>query len=219
MQGKPDWKKYRQQAAEKLQKLRLLKQKPQLLAAAAIVAGILLLAVGLLAGSGKHHAAAPSGAPPASTSAPAAQAEGGVAVVSAPIDLITPEVADDNAVDDPLTAAEANPEPENALPPATAQNMNPACEAYFQRARACFRHAPEGQAGALLQSLEATRGDLSQLDAEGCEVVSRQFEDMVQQMGCEKTPAEAKPAAETNPPSETKATAHKTLSAPAAHSR
>ena len=52
---------------------------------------------------------------------------------------------------------------------------------------------------ALLQSLEATRGDLSQLDTEGCAVVSQQFEEMVQQMGCEQKAADSKPA-NTNPP-------------------
>ncbi|OAM31521.1 hypothetical protein A7P95_00385 [Eikenella longinqua] len=196
MQGKPDWKKYRQQAAEKL---RRLKQKPQLLAAAAIFSGSLLLAIGLLAGNGgKQQAPAPRPAPQASAPAETT-AEGGIATVSAPIDLVTPEVADDHAIDDPLTAAEANPEPEHALPPATAQSMNPACESYFQRARACFRRAPEDQAEALLQSLEATRGDLAQLDAEGCEVVNRQFGEMVQQMGCEKTQAEAKPDEHKSP--------------------
>ena len=208
MQGKPDWKKYRQQAAEKLRSLR---QKPQIIAAAAIFSGSLLLAVGLLAGSGQHHAPAVAAASQAA-SEPATPAEGVATTVSAPIDLVTPEVADDNAsVDDPLTAAEANPEPENALPPATAQNMNPACERYFQRARACFTKAPDGQAGALMQSLEATRGDLSQLDGDGCEVVNRQFEDMVQQMGCERPNADTKPAAEPKVP------APKAHSASAAH--
>ena len=115
------------------------------------------------------------------------------------MELVTPEVSDGNAEDDPLTAAEANPEPEHALPPTTADHMNPVCETYFQRARACFRQAPDGQADALLQSLEATRGDLSQLDAEGCEVVSQQFEEMVQQMGCEQKVADSTPA-NTNPP-------------------
>ncbi|WP_225747650.1 hypothetical protein [Eikenella sp. Marseille-P7795] len=195
MQGKPDWKKYRQQAAEKL---RRLKQKPQLLAAAAIFSGSLLLAIGLLAGNGgKQQAPAPRPAP--QPPHPPKRRQRAASPPYPPPLICYPEVADDHAIDDPLTAAEANPEPEHALPPATAQSMNPACESYFQRARACFRRAPEDQAEALLQSLEATRGDLAQLDAEGCEVVNRQFGEMVQQMGCEKTQAEAKPDEHKSP--------------------
>ena len=133
------------------------------------------------------------------------------------MELVTPEVSDGNAEDDPLTAAEANPEPEHALPPTTADHMNPVCETYFQRARACFRQAPDGQADALLQSLEATRGDLSQLDAEGCEVVSRQFEEMVQQMGCEQKAADSKPT-DPKPPSAKPAEA-KPQAASATHKR
>ena len=233
MQGKPNWKQYRQRLQAKLhalrpkrqakpqtpqpkpqaklralwQKLRdklrtlpqQLRAKPQLPAAAAIVAGCLLLAFGLLSGGNRKHPAPAAETTASQASAPAAGSASGVETATVSVELVTPEVSDGNAEDDPLTAAEANPEPEHALPPATADHMNPVCETYFQRARACFRQAPDGQADALLQSLEATRGDLSQLDAEGCEVVSQQFEEMVQQMGCEQRAADSKPA-NTNPP-------------------
>ena len=233
MQGKPNWKQYRQRLQAKLhalrpkrqakpqtpqpkppaklralwQKLRdklrtlpqQLRAKPQLPAAAAIVAGCLLLAFGLLSGGNRKHPAPTAETTASQASAPAAGSASGVETATVSVELVTPEVSDGNAEDDPLTAAEANPEPEHALPPTTADHMNPVCETYFQRARACFRQAPDGQADALLQSLEATRGDLSQLDAEGCEVVSRQFEEMVQQMGCEQKAADSKPA-NTNPP-------------------
>ena len=217
MQGKPNWKQYRQRLQAKLhalrpkrqakpqtpqpkpqaklralwQKLRTLPQqlraKPQLPAAAAIVAGCLLLAFGLLSGGNRKHPAPAAETAASQASAPTAGSASGVETATVSVELVTPEVSDGNAEDDPLTAAEANPEPEHALPPATADHMNPVCETYFQRARACFRQAPDGQADALLQSLEATRGDLSQL-------VSRQFEEMVQQMGCEQKAAEGKPA-------------------------
>lgn len=228
MQGKPNWKQYRQRLQAKLhalrpkrqakpqapqpklqaklralwQKLRdklrtlpqQLRAKPQLPAAAAIVAGCLLLAFGLLSGGNRKYPAPAAETAASQASAPAAGSASGVETATISVELVTPEVSDGNTEDDPLTAAEANPEPEHALPPATADHMNPVCETYFQRARACFRQAPNDQADALLQSLEATRGDLSQLDAEGCEVVSRQFEEMVQQMGCEQKAAEGKPA-------------------------
>ena len=227
MQGKPNWKRYRQRLQAKLhalrpkrqakpqtpqpkpqaklhalwQKLRdklrtlpqQLRAKPQLPAAAAIVAGCLLLAFGLLSGGNRKHPAPVAETAASQASAPAAGNASGVETATVSVELVTPEVSDGNAEDDPLTAAEANPEPEHALPPATADHMNPVCETYSQRARACFRQAPDGQADALLQSLEATRGDLSQLDAEGCEVVSRQFEEMVQQMDCEQKAANSKP--------------------------
>lgn len=217
MQGKPNWKQYRQRLQAKLHALRpkrqakpqtpqpkpqaklhalwqKLRAKPQLPAAAAIVAGCLLLAFGLLSGGNRKHPAPAAETAASQASAPASGSASGVETATVSVELVTPEVSDGNPEDDPLTAAEANPEPEHALPPATADHMNPVCETYFQRARACFRQAPDGQADALLQSLEATRGDLSQLDAEGCEVVSRQFEEMVQQMGCEQKAAEGKPA-------------------------
>ena len=228
MQGKPNWKQYRQRLQAKLhalrpkrqakpqapqpklqaklralwQKLRdklrtlpqQLRAKPQLPAAAAIVAGCLLLAFGLLSGGNRKYPAPAAETAASQASAPAAGSASGVETATISVELVTPEASDGNTEDDPLTAAEANPEPEHALPPATADHMNPVCETYFQRARACFRQAPNDQADALLQSLEATRGDLSQLDAEGCEVVSRQFEEMVQQMGCEQKAAEGKPA-------------------------
>ncbi|WP_154103407.1 DUF5339 domain-containing protein [Eikenella corrodens] len=228
MQGKPNWKQYRQQLQAKLQALRpkrqakpnatpskwwgnlhaqwqklrgklrtlpqQVREKPQLLAVAAVVAGCLLLAFGLLAGVSRKHPAPAAETAASQASAPAAGNASGIETATVSVELVTPEVSDGNAGDDPLTAAEANPEPEHALPPTTADHMNPVCETYFQRARACFRQAPDGQADALLQSLEATRGDLSQLDTEGCEVVSQQFEEMVQQMGCEQKAADSKPA-------------------------
>lgn len=151
---------------------------------AGIIAAALLAACGP---NGNPTAASPA----AGTSTPADTGEQTATTVAASIELVTPEVADgaenNNSIDDPLTAAEANPQPEQAPPPATAQNMNPACEAYFRRARACFQKAPDGQSAALLQSLEATLGDLSQLDSEGCEAVSRQFDEMAQEMACEHT--------------------------------
>lgn len=251
MQGKPNWKQYRQWLQAKLhalrpkwpakpqtpqpkpqaklralwQKLRdklrtlpqQLRAKPQLSAAAAIVAGCLLLAFGLLSGGNRKHPAPAAETAASQASAPAAGSASGVETATVSVELVTPEVSDGNAEDDPLTAAEANPEPEHALPPATADHMNPVCETYFQRARACFRQAPDGQADALLQSLEATRGDLSQLDAEGCEVVSRQFEEMVQQMGCEQKAAEGKPA--ESPAQQAKPAEAKPQAASAAHKR
>lgn len=251
MQGKPNWKQYRQRLQAKLhalrpkrpakpqapqpklqaklrvlwQKLRdklrtlpqQLRAKPQLPAAAAIVAGCLLLAFGLLSGGNRKHPAPATETAASQASAPAAGSASGVETATVSVELVTPEVSDGNAEDDPLTAAEANPEPEHALPPTTADHMNPVCETYFQRARACFRQAPDGQADALLQSLEATRGDLSQLDAEGCEVVSRQFEEMVQQMGCEQKAAEGKPA--KPPAQQTKPAEAKPQAASAAHKR
>ena len=251
MQGKPNWKQYRQRLQAKLhalrpkrqakpqtpqpkpqaklralwQKLRdklrtlpqQLRAKPQLPAAAAIVAGCLLLAFGLLSGGNRKHPAPAAETAASQASAPAAGNASGVETATVSVELVTPEVSDGNAEDDPLTAAEANPEPEHALPPTTADHMNPVCETYFQRARACFRQAPDGQADALLQSLEATRGDLSQLDTEGCEVVSRQFEEMVQQMGCEQKAAEGKPA--EPPAQQAKPAEAKPQAASAAHKR
>lgn len=251
MQGKPNWKRYRQRLQAKLhalrpkrqakpqtpqpklqaklralwQKLRdklrtlpqQLRAKPQLPAAAAIVVGCLLLAFGLLSGGNRKHPAPVAETTASQASAPAAGSASGVETAAVSVELVTPEVSDGNAEDDPLTAAEANPEPEHALPPTTADHMNPVCETYFQRARACFRQAPDGQADALLQSLEATRGDLSQLDAEGCEVVSRQFEEMVQQMGCEQKAAEGKPA--EPPAQQAKPAEAKPQAASAAHKR
>lgn len=251
MQGKPNWKQYRQRLQAKLhalrpkrqakpqtpqpkppaklralwQKLRdklrtlpqQLRAKPQLPAAAAIVAGCLLLAFGLLSGGNRKHPAPAAETAASQASAPTAGSASGVETATVSVELVTPEVSDGNAEDDPLTAAEANPEPEHALPPTTADHMNPVCETYFQRARACFRQAPDGQADALLQSLEATRGDLSQLDAEGCEVVSRQFEEMVQQMGCEQKAAEGKPA--DSPAQQAKPAEAKPQAASAAHKR
>ena len=244
MQGKPNWKQYRQRLQAKLhalrpkrqakpqtpqpkpqaklralwQKLRdklrtlpqQLRAKPQLPAAAAIVAGCLLLAFGLLSGGNRKHPAPAAETAASQASAPAAGNASGVETATVSVELVTPEVSDGNAEDDPLTAAEANPEPEHALPPATADHMNPVCETYFQRARACFRQAPDGQA-------DATRGDLSQLDAEGCEVVSRQFEEMVQQMGCEQKAAEGKPA--EPPAQQAKPAEAKPQAASAAHKR
>lgn len=240
MQGKPNWKQYRQRLQAKLHALRpkrqakpqppqpkpqaklhalwqKLRAKPQLPAAAAIVAGCLLLAFGLLSGGNRKHPAPAAETTASQASTPAASSASGVETATVSVELVTPEVSDGNAEDDPLTAAEANPEPEHALPPATADHMNPVCETYFQRARACFRQAPDGQADALLQSLEATRGDLSQLDAEGCEVVSRQFEEMVQQMGCEQKAAEGKPA--EPPAQQAKPAEAKPQAASAAHKR
>ena len=251
MQGKPNWKQYRQRLQAKLhalrpkrqakpqtpqpkppaklralwQKLRdklrtlpqQLRAKPQLPAAAAIVAGCLLLAFGLLSGGNRKHPAPAAETAASQASAPAAGSASGVETATVSVELVTPEVSDGNAEDDPLTAAEANPEPEHALPPTTADHMNPVCETYFQRARACFRQAPDGQADALLQSLEATRGDLSQLDTEGCEVVNRQFEEMVQQMGCEQKAAEGKPA--KPPAQQAKPAEAKPQAASAAHKR
>lgn len=240
MQGKPNWKQYRQRLQAKLHALRpkrqakpqtpqpkpqaklhalwqKLRAKPQLPAAAAIVAGCLLLAFGLLSGGNRKHPAPAAETTASQASTPAASSASGVETATISVELVTPEVSDGNAEDDPLTAAEANPEPEHALPPATADHMNPVCETYFQRARACFRQAPDGQADALLQSLEATRGDLSQLDAEGCEVVSRQFEEMVQQMGCEQKAAEGKPA--EPPAQQAKPAEAKPQAASAAHKR
>lgn len=225
MQGKPNWKRYRQWLQAKLHALRPKRQakpqppqpKPQLPAAAAIVAGCLLLAFGLLSGGNRKHPAPAAETTVSQASAPAAGSASGVETATVSVELVTPEVSDGNAEDDPLTAAEANPEPEHALPPTTADHMNPVCETYFQRARACFRQAPDGQADALLQSLEATRGDLSQLDAEGCEVVSRQFEEMVQQMGCEQKAAEGKPA--ESPAQQAKPAEAKPQAASAAHKR
>ena len=251
MQGKPNWKQYRQRLQAKLhalrpkrqakpqtpqpkppaklralwQKLRdklrtlpqQLRAKPQLPAAAAIVAGCLLLAFGLLSGGNRKPPPPAAETTASQASTPAAGSASGVETATVSVELVTPEVSDGNPEDDPLTAAEANPEPEHALPPATADHMNPVCETYFQRARACFRQAPDGQADALLQSLEATRGDLSQLDAEGCEVVSRQFEEMVQQMGCEQKAAEGKPA--DSPAQQAKPAEAKPQAASAAHKR
>ena len=240
MQGKPNWKQYRQRLQAKLHALRpkrqakpqppqpkpqaklhalwqKLRAKPQLPAAAAIVAGCLLLAFGLLSGGNRKHPAPAAETTASQASTPAASSASGVETATVSVELVTPEVSDGNPEDDPLTAAEANPEPEHALPPATADHMNPVCETYFQRARACFRQAPDGQADALLQSLEATRGDLSQLDAEGCEVVSRQFEEMVQQMGCEQKAAEGKPA--EPPAQQAKPAEAKPQAASAAHKR
>ena len=240
MQGKPNWKQYRQRLQAKLHALRpkrqakpqppqpkpqaklhalwqKLRAKPQLPAAAAIVAGCLLLAFGLLSGGNRKHPAPAAETAASQASAPTAGSASGIETATVSVELVTPEVSDGNAEDDPLTAAEANPEPEHALPPATADHMNPVCETYFQRARACFRQAPDGQADALLQSLEATRGDLSQLDAEGCEVVSRQFEEMVQQMGCEQKAAEGKPA--EPPAQQAKPAEAKPQAASAAHKR
>ncbi|WP_314251843.1 hypothetical protein [Eikenella halliae] len=258
MQGKPNWKQYRQRLQAKLhalrpkrqakpqtpqpkpqaklralwqklqdklrtlwQKLRTLPQqlraKPQLPAAAAIVVGCLLLAFGLLSGGNRKHPTPAAETAASQASAPTAGSASSVETATVSVELVTPEVSDGNPEDDPLTAAEANPEPEHALPPATADHMNPVCETYFQRARACFHQAPDGQADALLQSLEATRGDLSQLDAEGCEVVSRQFEEMVQQMGCEQKAAEGKPA--EPPAQQAKPAEAKPQAASAAHKR
>lgn len=213
MKGKLDWRKWRRLAAGKLrgperklrgwkqklrglkQRLAGLKQKPQIFAAAAAVAGGLLLAFGLLSDGGKpvrRTAAAPRVSAPGAASQAAAASDASAAKVL--VELVVPEVSDDGGVDDPLTAAEANPEPEYAPPPAAAQNMHAVCENYFRQAAACYRRAPDGQAEALLQSLEATRGDLSQLDGEGCEVVARQFDEMAQQMGCgQKTVDDAPP--------------------------
>ena len=249
MQGKPNWKQYRQQLQAKLQALRpkrqakpnatpskwrgnlraqwqklrgklrslpqQVREKPQLLAVAAVVAGCLLLAFGLLASGSRKHPTPATETAASQASAPAAGNASGIETATVSVELVTPEVSDGNAEDDPLTAAEANPEPEHALPPTTADHMNPVCETYFQRARACFRHAPDGQADGLLQSLEATRGDLSQLDTEGCEVVSQQFEEMVQQMGCDQKAADSKPA-ETKPPP-TKPAEAKSQAASATH--
>ena len=149
-----------QKLRDKLRSLpQQVREKPQLLAVAAVVAGCLLLAFGLLAGGSRKHPAPAAEAAASQALAPAAGSASGIETATVSVELVTPEVSDGNAEDDPLTAAEANPEPEHALPPTTADHMNPVCETYFQRARACFRHAPHGQADALLQSLDAPPRD------------------------------------------------------------
>lgn len=69
-----------------------------------------------------------------------------------------------------------------------ADGMHPICEAYFQRARRCFAHAPAEHAALLQQSLEAARAELLPADADTCRAVSQQFDEMAQAMGCTPMP-------------------------------
>ncbi len=125
--------------------------------------------------------------PPAASAVSAPVTETEAVSASAIIEIMPPAVAS-QASEAAAALPESEPEPPPPVPPPTAygaDGMHPICEAYFQRAHACFARAPASEAAALQQSLHATRQELLPADADTCTAISQQFDEMVQAMGCE----------------------------------
>lgn len=129
------------------------------------------------------------------TAASAASASRASAAFEPPPAAEPPALTVSEAVPTPASADTLLPNPETEPAPAEpeapaeplvygADGMHPICEAYFQRARRCFAHAPAERAALLQQSLEATRAELLPADADTCRAVSQQFDEMAQAMGC-----------------------------------